>query len=355
MSDILSQDEVDALLSAVGGDESEQASAAPAAMPGASAGPAGGGAPVPAPSYGDADSSKSIALYDFKRPDRVSKDQMRTLRNLHEGFARLLSTTLTSHLRTLVEINLVSVDQLTYQEVMMSISSPSCIYTYQMEPLEGSAIFEINPSLVFTMLDRLFGGQGRSIDANRELTDIERTIITKIIERSLSDLKEVWENVGIFSPKIDSYETNPQFVQVAPPGDIVILISLEVRMKNGSGLVSLCFPFLMLESIIDKLSGESWVSAQKTITQETRRQVERELASTNAIVATEIGRTGLTVRDFLQLELGDVLVLDKEVESDLIVNVEGQAKFMAKPGVSGRNKSVQITSVIETEDSNDGF
>lgn len=335
MGDILSQAEVDALLSAVsGGGAATSASAAPPPM---------------APPRADPAIGKSVALYDFRRPDRVSKDQMRTLQNLHEGYARLLSTTLTSMLRTLVEINLVSVDQLTYQEVIMSISSPSCIYIFQMEPLESSAIFEVNPSLIFIMLDRLFGGQGRSIDSNRELTDIERTVIYKIIERSLMDLKVVWENIGIFSPKIESYETNPQFVQIAPPGETVILISLEVRMRNGSGLMSLCFPFILLESIMDKLSGESWISAQKTTTQETRRLVEKELSATQTTLRAQIGETKLTVRDFLQLSVGDVLVLDKLATSDLVLFVEDRPKFLGKPGVVGRNKSIQITGIIDRE------
>lgn len=335
MGDILSQAEVDALLSAVsGGGVATSASAAPPPM---------------APPRADPAIGKSVALYDFRRPDRVSKDQMRTLQNLHEGYARLLSTTLTSMLRTLVEINLVSVDQLTYQEVIMSISSPSCIYIFQMEPLESSAIFEVNPSLIFIMLDRLFGGQGRSIDSNRELTDIERTVIYKIIERSLMDLKVVWENIGIFSPKIESYETNPQFVQIAPPGETVILISLEVRMRNGSGLMSLCFPFILLESIMDKLSGESWISAQKTTTQETRRLVEKELSATQTTLRAQIGETKLTVRDFLQLSVGDVLVLDKLATSDLVLFVEDRPKFLGKPGVVGRNKSIQITGIIDRE------
>lgn len=335
MGDILSQAEVDALLSAVSGG---------GAMPAASA-----AAPPMAPPRADPVTGKSVALYDFRRPDRVSKDQMRTLQNLHEGYARLLSTTLTSMLRTLVEINLVSVDQLTYQEVIMSISSPSCIYIFQMEPLESSAIFEVNPSLIFIMLDRLFGGQGRSIDSNRELTDIERTVIYKIIERSLMDLKVVWENIGIFSPKIESYETNPQFVQIAPPGETVILISLEVRMRNGSGLMSLCFPFILLESIMDKLSGESWISAQKTTTQETRRLVEKELSATQTTLRAQIGETKLSVRDFLQLSVGDVLVLDKLATSDLVLFVEDRPKFLGKPGVVGRNKSIQITGIIDRE------
>lgn len=346
MSDILSQEEVDALLSAVssgevsvgkgGGMESPQPISM--SMPGSSTSST---AVMAAP--------KQVGLYDFRRPDRVSKDQMRTLQNLHEGFARLLSTTLSSMLRTLVEIELVSVDQLTYQEVIMSISSPSCIYVFQMEPLESSALIEINPSLVFTMLDRLFGGQGRGLESNRELTDIERAVINKIVERGLMDLKEVWENIGIFSPKVEGYETNPLFVQIAPPGETVVLISLEVKMRNGSGLMSLCFPFILLESIIEKLSGESWISSQKTTTQETRRLVEKELSQTSCTLRCEIGETKLSVRDFLQLGVGDVLVLDKLATSDLAVFVEDRPEFLAKPGTVGRNKSIQITAIIDRE------
>jgi flagellar motor switch protein FliM len=138
-------------------------------------------------------------------------------------------------------------------------------------------------------------------------------------------------------------------VQIAPPGETVILISLEVRMRNGSGLMSLCFPFILLESIMDKLSGESWISAQKTTTQETRRLVEKELSATQTTLRAQIGETRLSVRDFLQLAVGDVLVLDKLATSDLVLFVEDRPKFLGKPGVVGRNKSLQITGIIDRE------
>jgi len=339
MGDILSQSEIDKMMSNL-------FSAAPAAV----AQPVSQVAFQPAYEFKTGAEDKKVNLYDFTRPDRISKDQISTLRNLHEGYARLLSTTLTSMLRTIVEINLQNVEQLTYGEVIKSISTPSCIYVFQMEPLESSAIFDVSPSLIFIMLDRLFGGQGRSIDStNREMTDIEKTVIYKIVERSLADLKIVWENIGIFSPKIENYEINPQFVQIAPPGDTVVLVTLEVRTRTGSGLMSLCFPFILLESIIDKLSGESWISAQKTTTQETRRMVERELSSTIATLRAEIGSTQLSVRDFLQLSIGDVMVLDKLAQSDLVMYIEDRPKFLGKPGVIGRSKSFQITGIIDRE------
>ncbi|MBD3390414.1 MAG: flagellar motor switch protein FliM [Chitinivibrionales bacterium] len=338
MSDILSQEEVDALLSAVsaGGVDTDVGAAFDAG---------GGGGEADA----GADAEKALSLYDFRRPDRVSKDQMRTLQNLHEGYARQFSTTLTNFLRTFVEIELVSVDQLTYSEFVMSISNPSCIFVFKMEPLEGSAIIEINPSLVFFIIDRLFGGQGRPSEQNRELTLIEQNVIHRIVERGLNDLKEVWEHIGVFTPRIDTYETNPQFVQIAPPGETVILISLEVRMENASGLMSLCFPYMLLESVINSLSGESWMSSQSTSTPETRSMMEHEITSLSLPVAALIGQTRLSIRDLLQLQQGDVLCLDKNKDSDLLLQVGNKTKMAGKSGLVGRKKAVKVTSIIEKE------
>lgn len=337
MSDILSQEEVDALLSAVSSGTSDKTVSV--------------GASTVDETYGgfSHDSEKNLSMYDFRRPDRVSKDQMRTLQNLHEGFARQFSTTLTNFLRTFVEIELVSVDQLTYSEFVMSISNPSCIYVFKMEPLEGNAIIEINPSLVFFIIDRLFGGQGRPSEQNRELTLIEQNVINRIVERSLGDLKEVWEHIGVFSPKIESYETNPQFVQIAPPGETVILISLEVRMQNASGLMSICFPYMVLENVINNLSGESWMSSQATATLETRTTLEHELESIELNVSTLIGKTSLTIKDLLQLQRGDVLCLEKPYDSDLIVQIEGKNKMAGRSGLVGRKKAVKIVRILERE------
>lgn len=335
MGDILSQEEVDALLSAVSsGDDSDLSEN-------------GQGSSGIEDDSSDVD--KSLSLYDFRRPDRVSKDQMRTLQNLHDGYARQFSTTLTNFLRTFVEIELVSVDQLTYSEFVMSISNPSCIYVFKMEPLEGTAIIEINPSLVFFIIDRLFGGQGRPSEQNRELTLIEQNVIIRIVERGLNDLKDVWEHIGIFSPKIEAYETNPQFVQIAPPGETVILISLEVRMQNASGLMSICFPYMLLEGVINNLSGENWISSQSSATSETREILENELQDIELSLSTVIGKTALTIRDLLQLQKGDVLCLDKLYDSDLLVQIDGKTKMAGRSGMVGRKKAVKITKILEKE------
>jgi flagellar motor switch protein FliM len=336
VSDILSQEEVDALLAAVSSGRGETEAAV---------------AEAPAGSRVEefSEEEKAVSLYDFRRPDRVSKDQMRTFQNLHESYARQFSTTLTNFLRTFVEIELVSVDQLTYAEFIMSISNPSCIYIFKMEPLDGSAILEINPALVFFIIDRLFGGQGKPTENNRELTLIEQSVLHRIVERGLNDLKEVWEHIGVFSPKIEGYETNPQFVQIAPPGETVILISLEVRMQNASGLMSICFPYLLLESVISNLSGESWMSSLSTSTPETRTVLEGEIQDLELKLSTVVGKTTLTIRDLLQLQRGDVLCLDKPYDSDLSVQINGKTKMAGRSGLVGRKKAIKITRIIEKE------
>ena len=334
MSDILSQEEVDALLTAVSSEGADSDI----------------GSIVSADGGDEAEArEKTLTLYDFRRPDRVSKDQMRTLQNLHEGYARLFSTTLTNFLRTFVEIELISVDQLTFSEFVMSISNPSCIYVFKMEPLEGNAIVEINSSLVFFIIDRLFGGQGRPSEQNRELTQIEQNVMHRIVERGLADLKDIWEHIGVFSPKIETYETNPQFVQIAPPGETVILISLEVRMQNASGLMSLCFPYMLLDSVINNLSGESWMSSQSSTTQETKEMLSHEINSLTLPVSAVIGQIKLSIRDLLQLQRGDILCIEKKKNTDLLIQIGNKTKMEGKTGLVGRKKAIEITKIVEKE------
>ena len=359
MGDILSQDEIDALLSAVAeGDEVEEvtgndvssSTAASFATPSVDTSSSYSGADF----FSDDDDEddlgdRVLSLYDFRRPDRVSKEQMRTIQNLHEGYARTFSTTLTNYLRTFVEIEVVSVDQLTYSEFIMSISNPSCIHLFRMEPIPVTAIFEMNSSLVFFIIDRLFGGLGRSSEGNRELTMIEQNVIRSIVSRGLEDLASVWEHIGSFSPKITDYETNPMFVQIAPPGETVILITFEVHMLKSSGLMSICFPHQIIESVFANMSGEAWMSTQAQTNDATRNLMEDEIKDLSVPLSVIVGKTALTVKDLLQLQDGDILCLDKHEESDLIVQIGGISKMAGKSGVSGRKKAVQITEIIEPE------
>ncbi len=360
MGDILSQDEIDALLSAVsdddggdflgGGDDVAEDFSAPE-TPAFDASPAAssGGSFFDDDDDDDDLGDRVLSLYDFRRPDRVSKDQMRTIQNMHEGYARIFSTSMTNYLRTFVEIEVVSVDQLTYSEFIMSISNPSCIHLFKMEPIDVSAIFEMNPSLVFFIIDRLFGGQGRVSEHNRELTRIEQNVIRSIVSRGLEDLAGVWEHMGEFAPKITDYETNPMFVQIAPPGETVILITFEVHMLKSSGLMSICFPHMIIEQVFANLSGESWMTTQSQTTDATRELMEDEIKDLTVPLSVLIGNTKLTIRDLLQLEEDDILCLDKHQESDLIVQIGGKSKMAGKSGIVGRKKAVKITEILVDE------
>jgi flagellar motor switch protein FliM len=342
VGDILSQDEIDALLASVGasvGGGPSSPSSSSSSSP----------VSIPSSQQEKPKEERKVSLYDFRRPDRVSKDQMRVLQNLHEGFSRVLSTTLTSYLRTLVEVELVSVDQLTYSEFVMSVTNPSCIYVFQMEPLSGSAIFELNPTLVFFMIDRLFGGPGKAMQYNRELTDIERSVMNKIVERLLMDLKEAWEYLGIFHPKIESYENNPQFVQIAPASETVILISFELRSRHTSGLMSMCLPYMFLEPVMSNLTAENWISSSKANPVESRKVVEREMASTPIEVKATVGKVVVKLSQMLRLQEGDVIVLEKPADSDLVLKVGGKPTFLCRQGQVRNRKCVQITGVIERE------
>jgi len=327
MADILSQEEVDALLSAVSTGEVaiEESKVAP--------------------------ERKKVSLYDFRRPERVSKDQIRALQNLHESFARNFSNTLSGHLRSVVEMNLVSVDQLTYAEFIMSLPNPTSIHIFGMDPLEGRAILEINPTLIFSIVDKLFGGQGQPIETTRELTDIEASVIKKIILEALNDLTRAWENIITFSLTLEQTQTNPQFVQIAVPNDTVILISFELKMPRSSGLVSLCYPFVVLEPIISKISGQPLMTmSRRSRTQENRNLLINHLELSSLNVVAELGRTMLSVGEFIKLQVGDIIRLDKKTTDNIVVTVGGNKKFFARPGVVGKNKAIQIVRAYSEGD-----
>lgn len=327
MGDILSQEEVDALLSAVSSGE------------------------LTDETVSEALEEKNVTLYDFRRPGRVSKDQMKTLQALNDSFARLFSTHLSPLLRTMVEISLVTVEQLTYAEFIMSVPDPTCISIFSMEPLEGNAVLEINPSLVFAIVDRLFGGQGTAMNSSRELTNIEKRIMKKIILQALQDLKEVWSHVGELEPNLMTIESNPQFVQIAWPGETVILASFEIKMQSNSGLMSLCFPFSLLENVISKLTSQYWISASMgKKTKETEGINKENLKAMIMSVDAVLGRVSLSMKEVMSLEEGDVLQLDHNINQPLIITAENYPIYLGVPGKLGKNKGVKIIKKIENSE-----
>ena len=298
---------------------------------------------------------KKIKVYDFKRPDKFSKDQIRTLYMLHENFARLLNTYLSTHLRTLVNVNVASVDQLTYEEFVRSLSNPSVISVMNMEPLKGNVILDLNPNIAFAIIDRLFGGAGDAITKIRALTDIEEAVIRKILNKTLENFKEAWQNVVKITPRLETIETNPQFTQIVPPTDMVVIITLQVKIGEVEGLINICIPYLVLEPIMSKLTTTYWV-ASSVAKQEHPEQIEilqRKIKKTIVPVIVEMGTINVTVHEFLGLNIGDVLQLDTQVGEELSVVVGRKQKFWCRPGTSGKKVAVQISRMSTEGDEND--
>jgi flagellar motor switch protein FliM len=341
MTEILSQDEIDSLLNVIssgGGDEADSGSSLSA--PSGGGGGAGG---APKSRRKQRQRQKKVKLYDFKRPDKFSKDQIRTLQMIHEVFARLTTASLSAQLRTIVHLHVASVDQLTYEEFMKSIPNPTTLTVIEMNPLEGSCIIEIDPAIAFTMIDRLFGGKGQVIQISREMTDIEQSVIEKIMIKVLNNLKEAWINVVDLKARLDKIESNPQFVQIVPPNDMVVLITLETKVGEVEGMTNLCIPYILIEPIINKLSAQFWyASIRRGSTTESLKRLEKKLNDISFVVGGELGSTYLEVEELLKLREGDVIKLDQNHNEYLKLIVDNHPKFFSKVGISNNRYALQV-------------
>ena len=323
MAKILTQDEIDALLTTVStGDQSQEAGGIEDAR------------------------LRSIVAYDFKHPNRVSKDQIRTLENMHDNFAGHFSSMMSSVLRTIVDVDLVSVDQITYSEFIMSLVSPSCTYTFSAHPLEALSLVDFNPTLTFALIDRLFGGHGKVLETERELTGIERTVVSRLVQRLYHELRKSWEHIVKVEIEQISFETNPQFIQIVPPGETVVVISFQVKLFQSTGLMTICYPYVALEPIISKLSAQNWIDATK------RKNLEVDRA-TNLLNLHEVGadisavllRSRIKMRDFLQLQLGDIIPSERKINESIDICVNRRRKFIARPGLAAKKRAFQVIAV----------
>ena len=328
MADVLSQNEIDELLSAI------------------STGV------VSAENIKQEQKQKKIKLYDFKRPDKFSKDQIRTLYMLHENFARLLNTYLSAHLRTMVQVSVASVDQLTYEEFIRSMPNPSVISIFEMRPLSGNALMEINPAIVFSIIDRLFGGVGTPPAKARELTDIEQSIVGRLVNKALESLQEAWRQVVNVEPRLEAIESNPQFTQIVPPNDMVVIITLQTRIAQTEGFINLCIPYLVLEPIMPKLTTSFWVASSiaRAGSQTNAAVLQKKLERTLVPLTVELGKITVTVGEMLDLTVGDVVRLDTRVNDELSVIIGQHEKFKCKPGSSNNRIAIQITQAVAEEE-----
>ena len=328
--EVLSQSEIDKLLSALSSGE------------------------VNAEEMKTEETQKKVKTYDFKRPDKFSKDQIRTLYMLHESFARLLNTYLSTHLRTLVNVEVASVEQLTYQEFVQSMSNPSVISILSVPPLKGSIIMEVNTEIAFAYIDRVFGGEGKVGLKARMLTEIEEAVMRRFIDTAMTNLREAWRNVAVFNPSIEAVESNPQFAQIVPPSDMVVIVTVQVKLGEVEGMLNICIPYLVLEPIMSKLTTTFWVAANvsRDEGEGTTQILQKKLERTKVPFVVEMGRINITIQEFLTLGFGDVLQLDTLVKDEMPCLVGKYPKFYCRPGTSGKKMAVQITRVVNKGDEN---
>ena len=331
MTEVLSQDEIDQLLSAISSGEVEPQEVQ------------------------QATDQKKIKIYDFKRPDKFSKDQMRTISMMHETFSRLTTTALSAQLRSLVQVHVASMDQLTYEEFIRSIPNPTTLAQINMDPLKGSAILEIDPAITYAIIDRLFGGQGEGAKYSRELTEIEQSVMENIIVRILGNMREAWTTVIDLRPRLGQMETNPQFSQIVPPSEMVVLITLETKVGEVEGMMNLCIPYLTIEPIISKLSAQYWYSSsRRSATTENLAVLRDRLSNVEIDMVAEIGSMNLAIRDVLNISPGDVIRLaDTRVGDPMVIKVGNRRKFLCRPGVVGNKIAVKVIKKLEEMDRED--
>lgn len=298
------------------------------------------------------ETAKKIKVYDFKRPDKFSKDQIRTLYMLHESFARMLNTYMSSHLRTLVNVDVASVEQLTYQEFVQSLANPSVITILGVQPLKGNIIFEISSEIAFAYIDRVFGGDGTTSIKTRVLTEIEDAVMRRFVNTAMERFKEAWSNVTPMNPVLEATESNPQFTQIVPPNDMVVIVTMQTKLGEVEGMMNICIPYLVLEPIMSKLTTTFWVAASVAKGDDTSQAevIRQKLNRTRVPLVVEVGRVQITIREFLTLGFGDVLQLNTKVKEDFPCMVGTNPKFYCRPGTFGKKLAVQITKVVEKGD-----
>ena len=298
---------------------------------------------------GPSRSRERVLPYDFKRPERVGKEQMRALQSLHEGFGRNFGAELSALLRGIVEVRLTSVDQLTYSEFIFSLENPTCFNLLRAEPLEGHLILDINPSILYPIIDRLLGGGKESGNVSRRpLTEIELRLVGRITNLFLRELKRAWENVLPLNLSVDRVESNPQLVQIVPPNEVVILIGFELAIGDVRGMLNLCIPFNSIERFGNKLTSNNWVSYNKSgVTPENKSRLTQHLDRSLIEMVVTLAESKISTGDLIGLRVGDIITTDKDIRLPLEVAVQGVPKFSASPGAWKGRKAIQIQEPIQ--------
>lgn len=340
LPDTLDQSEVDALLAAVDSGQVAPPSA------GESESLAGGGSQV----FGsNGPVQHDVQTYDFKRPERVSKDQMRALEALHEGFGRNLGAALSGYLRTIIEVSVAHIEQLTYSEFIHSLPNPTCFNLLKADQLDGQLCLEISPLIIYPIIDRLLGGSNADLFIpQRPLTQIEQRLVQRITDRATHHLSEAWSNLTPITFKVDDFESNPQLVQIVPPNETVVVVGFELKMGNRAGTMSLCIPYNVIEPIMGVLAAQNWFTYQrKGGHDDHQKRLTRNVSNARVEMRAFLGQTSITMSELMALQVGDVITTEKSVERDVLVQIEGKNKFLGQIGQFRGARSIRVTRVCQ--------
>lgn len=325
MGDVLSQSEIDNLLAALSSGEI------------------------------DADEMKitderQVKNYDFKRPSKFSKEHLRTLVIIFDHYARLLSTNLPAYLRKNVQIEVMNSEAVTYSEFSNALSNPVLLGIVDFAPLEGNIIIELAENLGYTIVDRMLGGNGTPLEKTRDFSEIELSILERIINVCTNLLKEPWQSVLPIEPRLERIETNSQFAQIISPNEMTSIITMNIRIGEVEGLMNVCIPFSCVESIIDKLNTKYWYSNIRIQDKEIYTDViETAIARARIPIRAVLGKSTISVTDFVNIQKGDIIKLNTKIDDELDVYVGNVKKFTALPGSSSESYAVRVTSIIKEE------
>ncbi|MBQ9990650.1 MAG: flagellar motor switch protein FliM [Lachnospiraceae bacterium] len=294
---------------------------------------------------------KQVKNYDFARPAKFSKEHLRTLEFIFEHYGRLLSTTLPVYVRKHVQVSVVSSETVVFSEFSNALINPVILGVVNFNPLPGTVIIDLASNLGFAMIDRMLGGQGVPLKKGRDFSEIELTIIEKIITICMQLMREPWKSVVEIDPFLEKVETNPQFAQLISPTDMIAIVTLNIKIGDVEGLMNMCLPYFTLEDVIDKLNTKYWFSTIKDSSEEDFQQyVEMMIRKVDVPVKVQLGTNTITVNDFSNLQCGDIIRLDTKTDSELSVYVGNIKKFTALPGTSDDKYAVRVTSVIREEE-----
>lgn len=293
---------------------------------------------------------KQVKNYDFARPSKFSKDHLRTLEIIFENYGRLLSTNLPAYLRKNVQVEVVNAEANTYSEFANALSNPVILGVVNFAPLEGNIIIELSANLGFTIVDRMLGGGGAPLERNRDFTEIELIILERVLEVCTNLLVDPWESVVSIEPQLERIETNSQFAQFISPGEMTAIITMSVKIGSVEGLMNICIPYSCVEPVIDKLNTKYWYSSMKESDSGAYQEVIEDIIDYAKIpVKAMLGRSTISVNDYINIQIGDIIKLDTKVNDELEVYVGNIKKFTALPGATSDSYAVRVTSVIREE------